>query len=208
MCSPRKCIRQPILQCALEYRAVAYSDHSSSTRLWTLTGTCVFCVLCLNLLQLVCWHTCNDLCRMEPLYIQEDFPHDTSGPHVISDRYPNHHACEQIWPPNMDINPCNIFIWDFKYCCAVTATKHVSHNMTLQYNLIPKNSAKVLRAIAIQLQVRVYITRVLPSDHTHTRHSSFRNCTAKWQSYWTCTPPRINPHVLVLVYMQICIIKR
>jgi hypothetical protein len=97
-----------------------------------------------------------------------DFPHDTSGPHVISDWYPNHHACEQIWRPNMDINPCNIFIWDFKYCCAVAATKHVSHNMTLQYNLIPNNSAKVLRAMAIQLQVRVYITQVLPNDHTHT----------------------------------------
>jgi hypothetical protein len=43
-----------------------------------------------------------------------DFLHENFGPCVISHRYPDRHACRQLWPPNSpDLNPCDFFLWGF-----------------------------------------------------------------------------------------------
>jgi hypothetical protein len=43
-----------------------------------------------------------------------DFLHDIFDSHVISNRFPDHFACGQNWPPNSpDLNPRDYFLWGF-----------------------------------------------------------------------------------------------
>jgi hypothetical protein len=52
--------------------------------------------------------------RSHTANIVQDFLHENYGPHVISRRYPDSHACGQLQPPNSpDLNPCDFFLWEF-----------------------------------------------------------------------------------------------
>jgi hypothetical protein len=40
--------------------------------------------------------------------------HDIFDSHVVSNRFSDHFACGQNWPPNSpDLNPCDYFLWGF-----------------------------------------------------------------------------------------------
>jgi hypothetical protein len=43
-----------------------------------------------------------------------DFLHNTSGPRVISQRYPDSHNCGHFWSPlSPDLYPCDFILWGF-----------------------------------------------------------------------------------------------